>query len=225
MVEKAIIFDSGSLINFSMNGVLYIIEKLKKEFGGKFLITSDVEYETIKHPLKIKKYELGGLKIQELLNKKIIEMPESLHINSSEIKHKTKEILRKANHIFFSKRPIHLIDRGEASCLILSEILQNKNIENLIVIDERTTRMLCESPENLHKLMEKKLHTKIKTKKEHYSYFKKFKIIRSSELAYIAYKKNLINLGNGSLLDALLYAIKYKGCSISKQEIEQIKKR
>jgi hypothetical protein len=224
MVKKAIIFDSGSLINFSMNGILYIIEKLKKEFEGKFLITKDIEYETIKHPLKIKKYELGGLKIKELLDKGIIEMPETLGINSSGIKHKTKDILRKSNHLFFSKRPIHLIDRGEASCLVLSEILQEKNIENVIVVDERTTRMLCESPENLHKLMEKKLNTKIKTKKEHYPYFKKFKIIRSSELVYIAYKKNLVKLGNGSLLDALLYAIKYKGCSISKQEIDQIKK-
>jgi hypothetical protein len=223
-MQKAIIIDSGSLINFSMNGILYIFEKLKKEFEGKFLITKDIEYETIKRPLKIKKYELGGLKIQALIDKGIIELPESLGINSSEIKTKTKKILNKANHLFFSKRPIHLIDRGEASCLVLSEILQEKNIENLIVIDERTTRMLCENPSNLHKLMEQKLNTKIKTRKEQYSYFKKFKIIRSSELAYIAYEKNLISLGNGSLLDALLYAIKYKGCSISKQEIEEIKK-
>jgi len=90
-------------------------------------------------------------------------------------------------------------------------------------MDERTTRMLCEKPENLQKLLENKLHTKIKSKKENFPSFSQFKIIRSCELMHIAYKNKLIELKNGNVLDALLYAVKYKGCSVSRNEIEALK--
>jgi len=225
MKQKAIIFDAGTIINLSMNGLLDILRDLKKQFNGKFLITEDIEYETIKRPLKIKKFELGALRIKQLLDKKVIELPGSMGIENSIINEKTKKVLELANRTFFIKdRYLHLIDKGEASCLILSELLSKKAIKNIISIDERTTRMLCEKPENLHKLLETKLHTKIKIKKENLPYFSKFKFIRSGEIVYIAYKKGLIELKNENVLDALLYAIKYKGCSISREEIEEMKK-
>jgi len=225
MKEKALVFDSGSIINFSMNGSLDILTKLKKVFKGKFLITEDVKNEIIKRPLNIKKFKLGALKIQSLLNEGVIEMPSSLGIKDSQIENKVHEILETSNKTFFaSERYIHLIDRGEASSLVLSELLSEKGIKNLIVIDERTTRMLCEKPENLHKLLETKLHTKIRVKEENFSRFLKFKFIRSCELMYIAYKKGLVDLKNGNVLDALLYAVKYRGCSVSRNEIEEMKR-
>jgi hypothetical protein len=55
--------------------------------------------------------------------------------------------------------------------------------------------------------------------------FSDTRIIRSAELCYIAYKDNLIGISDGiRLIDAMLYAAKYKGCAISTQEIEAIKK-
>ena len=36
--KKCLIFDAGPLINFAMNGSLHILENLKKEFDGDFLI-------------------------------------------------------------------------------------------------------------------------------------------------------------------------------------------
>ena len=48
--SKAIIFDSGTLISFSMNGVTEELEKLKGIFEGKFLITPDVKREVIDRP-------------------------------------------------------------------------------------------------------------------------------------------------------------------------------
>ncbi len=225
MKRKAIIFDASTLINFSMNGLLDVLSKLRKIFNGKFLITKSVEYEIIKRPLKIKKYELGALRIRAILRKKILELPSSFGIKDYEVEKRTKELLKLANHTFIVKnRYLHLIDLGEASCLALSEILTRKGIKNVISIDERTTRMLCEKPENLHKLLETKLHTKIIAKRENFSEFAKFEIIRSCELAYIAYKNNLVDLKDQNLLDALLYAVKYKGCSVSRNEIEEMKR-
>jgi len=220
-MKKAIIFDSSTLINFSMNGLLNVLEKLKVIFRGKFLITEDVKYEVIKRPLKIKKYQLGALRIKNLLEKGILELPEK----NSTIEKRTEELLRIANRTFIARnRYIHLIDKGEASCIALSELLTKGKVKNIIATDERTTRMLCEKPENLRKLLETKLHTKIKIKNENLDIFLKFRFIRSCELVYLAYKNNLIDLKNHNVLDALLYAVKYKGCSVSKEEIETIKK-
>ena len=84
--------------------------------------------------------------------------------------------------------------------------------------------MLCENPENLRKLLQKKLRTKVKARKEQYTYFKQFKIIRSTELIFIASKKKLFDLQDPRALEAMLYGLKYKGCSISQDEIKAMKK-
>ena len=222
---KAIIFDSGTLISFSMSGLIGELKKLKKIFDGKFLITKEVKREVIDKPLTIKRFELDALKIKQLLDEKILEMPSSLKINDGFVENKTKEILDIANNTFISEgKPIHLIDFGEASCLVLSKILTEKKIENIIAIDERTTRMLGEKPENLMKLMESKLHTHLNSRKENYKHFNGFNFIRSTELVYVAYKKDLIDLKDGNIiLDALLYSLKLKGAAISDDEIREIK--
>lgn len=220
--EKALIFDAGSLITLSMTGLLDIIYGLKKEFNGKFLIPEIVESEMITRPKLIKKYKLGALRLQKLLDDKVIECADCLGIDSQEIKKRTDQYLDKANNLFFKgNHSIHLIDKGEAACLALSSILTEKNIENIIVIDEKTTRMLGEKPENLRQLMEKKLHTKIISKPVPPE-FKNFSFIRSSELVYIAYKKGLFKNAGKEMLDALLWAVKFKGCSINNDEISAL---
>ncbi|MEK6844901.1 MAG: hypothetical protein AABX44_01460, partial [Nanoarchaeota archaeon] len=61
---KVLIFDSGSLISLSMNGLLEELKKLKKIFNGEFIITKEVKKEVVDEPIKIKMYELEALKIQ-----------------------------------------------------------------------------------------------------------------------------------------------------------------
>jgi len=222
---KAIIFDSGTLISFSMNGLLDELRGLRKIFRGKFLITKDVKREVIDKPLTIKKFELEALRIKQLLDEKVLEMPEAVGVFENEISKRTEDFLNIANNMFISKKEnIHLIDSGEASCLALSKILNDKKIENVIAVDERTTRMLGENPEGLSKIMTAKLHTKIIVKKENFIFFKDFKFIRSTELIYVAYKKGIMNIKDGNLvLDALLYALKIRGAAISDEEIREIK--
>jgi len=222
---KVIIFDSSTIINLIMNGIEEVLVDLKKKFSGKFIITNQIKHEVIDRPLQIKKFELGALKVQKLLDEKVLEMPESLGIKSDELKEKTHELTNRINKIFEAKNEfIHLVDFGEASCLALSILLAEKKIENMIAIDERTARMLGENPENLHKLFEKKLHTGVRIFRENLPKLDKLRFIRSSELIYLAWKKNLVGLKNGNVLDALLYATKFKGASISSNEIEEIKR-
>lgn len=225
MIEKAIIFDSGALISFSMNGITELIAKLKENFKGKFLITQEIKREIVDKPIKIKRFELEALKLKQLLDEGVLEMPSSLGIKDSEVTNQGNEILKIANSTFQgSRRAIHLLDMGESSCLALSRILTQKKIKNVIVVDERTTRMLVEKPENLKRILEKKIQTKISIKQDNLKFFKGFGIIRSAELVYVAYKKGLVKLKDGNVLNALLYAMKFKGAAISGDEIEEIKR-
>lgn len=224
---KAIIFDSSSLINFTMNGLLEEFRGLKKLFGGKFLITKEVKEEIVDKPMKIKRFELEALKLKQLMLDGIIEMPSSIGIDDNKISKLSKEMEDIANNTFFgSQSSIHIISAGESSCLALSRLLNEQGMANVLSIDERTIRVLGEKPENLLAIFQKKLHTSIKMKKENLRTFANFKFIRSTELIYIAYKKGVVRLTNNNviILDALLYGLKLNGCSISDEEIEEIKR-
>jgi len=222
---KYLILDAGPIISLTMNGLLDVLEKLKKEFNGEFVITPQVKIEVVDKPLKIKKYELEGVRVNDLLRKGVLKLS-SKFISNSQLQKETRKILELANSSFVADKrmgneKIKLIQEGEASCLAFSKLC---NCENVIVADERTVRMLAEAPENLKNIMEKKLHTKISMNQKNLKQLKSFKFIRSAELLYIAYKKNLIDLKKDkNLLDALLYAVKYKGAAISSDEITEIK--
>ena len=226
MTKKTIIFDASTIISLSMNGLLPELRKLKEIFNGKFIIPHEVKKEVIDNAIKIKRFELEALRARQLIEEGILELPDALGINKKETSRKTFEFLESANDMFISNRKeINIIHKGEAACLALSRILDEKGIENLIAIDERTTRMIIEKPQNLKSLLERKLHTRVAIKKDNFKNFRGFKIIRSSELIYIAYKKKIVRMKDkGRLLDALLYALKFKGCAISTEEIEEIKK-
>jgi len=216
---KHLIFDSGPLINFSMNNLLHILIKLKKEFKGDFLITKEVKQEIIDRPLTIKKYELSGIRLKELFDRGIIKHANLSKKQVDELRERREKIMQTANNLFKTNRGyIHLIDKGESAALALSQMTEYSPL----VIDERTARMLCENPENLRKLMEKKLHTSITSNKNEYDLFKNFKVIRSTELIYIAHKRGMIEIKDPRAYNAMLYGLKFKGCSISEDEIREM---
>lgn len=221
-MTKYIIFDSGALINLTQNGLIDIFKELAQAFQGEFLITPEVRYESIEHPLKIKKFEWGALRISHLLEDEIIRTSDEL-VDDATLNKKTQEVMDNVNNALSSDgKTIHLIERGEAECLALSLLLKQRNIDNVIVIDERTARMLCEDPEKLRQLMENKIHTKLKINIERLEQFQKTKIIRTPELMYIANKRKILD-GDKRTLEAVLYALKFGGCSISYKEVETMK--
>jgi len=221
---KAIIFDSGPIINLSLNGLLPLIEKLKSVFKGKFLITSQVKQEIYERPVHIPQFELGALRIKDLIDKKILEMPESLDINSKQVDMLTRKFMEEANHAMqVDNHHVQLVSDAEMSCLALSLELKNKGIESIIAVDERTARMLCEKPENLEKIMSMHLHKQVNLVNSLNS-FKGFSFVRSSELVYVAYKLGLVPIADPRTLEALILATKFKGSSISWEEINILKK-
>ena len=222
---KAIILDSGVLINLSLNGMLNLIPELKKDTGVRFVITSDVKYETADRPVGVPRFELGALRILSLIKSKDIEMPSDFGVAEEELKSSRDRMMQIANQSLRSRNQwIRIVSNAEMSCLALSKIFSHKGIENIIAIDERTTRLLSEKPENLSKLISSKVHEQIHLETKNLSEFNGFRFIRSSELVYVAFKKGLLKISDPRVLEAVLFATKYHGSSISFEEINELKK-
>ena len=207
-----------------MNGLLDALVKLKKDFGGEFIITKEVKKEIIDHPKTVKRFELGALRLEELYNQGIFKLANINEEEVDELRKLRDNYMQQANMMFRTKKKnVHLLDKGECAALALSKIMERKTKEPVpIVIDERTTRIIVENPANLKKLMEKKLHTKINANTKIYDLFKGFKIIRSTELAYIIHKKGLFKLKHPKAFEAIVYGLKFKGCSISEKEVQAL---
>ena len=214
-----LVFDSSSIISLATNNLLETLRELKKQFKGDFVIPDIVKKELIETPLKGKKYKLGAIVIQDLVNDGILKISKC---------EKELYLLDLTNKIFVNKgEEIKIIQAGETGTLLLSD--EN----NIAVIDERTTRMLIEDPLNLRQLLENKLHSKVHINHENLNKFKEqtknIKIIRSTELMTVAFEKGLFNdLFTKNLkkefLDGLLWGLKLRGCAISSDEINQILK-
>ncbi len=208
-----------------MNGLLDILEALKKNCNCYFIITSAVKREVIDRPLGIQRFELGALRIQSLLESGILKSPQALGIDETAIAEDTRELMDIANHyIQINGKWVSIVSEAEISCLALSDLLSKKGVDTLIAIDERTTRMLCENPESLEKMMSEKIHQRVTLIAQNLQIFQKYRFIRSSELVYVAYKKGLVNLKGKNVLEALLYATKFHGAAISFEEIDVLKK-
>lgn len=225
-MKKILILDSGPLINLSINGLLYIYEKLKKTSSIEIVITDKVYDEVVKRPSNIPRFELGALRVKALIDDKIIKFPKEIGINQQELEKETDRLLGLINCSLQTgnNEYVNIVSPAEVSCLALSLLLSKKDTENLIGIDERTTRILFEKPENLEKIMSEKLHRRVIADKDKIQSLGQFRFIRSSELVYVAYKKGLIGIEDKKALEALLYATKYKGSSISWEEIDELKK-
>ncbi len=215
---KTVLCDSSSLISLTDTCFIDVFYFLSKKFDVDFVIPPSVRKEIIDRPLSIqmKAYQLSALRMKKALSDGVL-----IEVNA-DTELEAKNILSMANTSFFVRgKPIHLIDLGEADMIALAHAL---NI-NLLLMDERTTRMLIEAPFRLKEHLEKELHTNIMLNKKSFEAFRDYtrdmQVIRSSELLTVAFEKGFISK---EMFEAGLYALKYNGCSISFDEIEEIKR-
>jgi predicted nucleic acid-binding protein len=217
---KYVIFDAGSVISLTMNGLLGILEKLKEGFDGEFILTPQVKNELVDKPSKIKKYEFESIQVKALIKKGVFKMSSKI-VSDSNLRREINKIIKISNSAYVAfHEKVKIIQEGETSCLAFAKLC---GADNVIVTDERTVRLLTEKPENISRLMENKMHTKVSFNKKEIKYFSGFRFIRSAELLYVAYKKGLFEYKDSNLLGALLYAVKFKGAAISSDEISEMK--
>ncbi len=217
---KALVFDSSTIISLAMNNLLWILKPLKKQFKGEFYIPNEVKAETVDRALNIKRFKFEAIQIQNEIKEGTIKIyPENLH-------QEVEELSSLVNKIFRSHgKPIKVIDEGEVAALVLFKRLDAE----AVVIDERTTRLLLESPKQIAKILRKKMGRKIdidgKSLHAFHSEFGDVNVLRSVELGVVAYELNLFKkykTVDKELLDAVLWGLRLKGCAISTQEIQEI---
>lgn len=228
--ERAVVFDAGTIISLTTNNLLWILEPLKKRFGGKLYITPAVRYELIEKPLNIKRFEFEGIQVLQLVHSGVLEV-----IDDSIINERAISLLSLANNIFMAKENwINIVHIGEIEALAAARHFS----ADLFAVDERTTRLLIEDPFKLHKILEHELKTNVSINKINLEAFrektKNIKVVRSTEIATIAFKAGLLDkylLSDKSLskakeqlLDSVLWGLKLRGCSISEKEIDEIVK-
>jgi len=212
-----LIFDSSSIISISQNCLMKVLECMSKKTNNQFVITKGVEFESVTKPLTITKFELNALRIKRAIDLNWLKVEQN-EIDSTQI-----EDL--ANNIFFSEnKPIKIIHKGEAEALALYKKLN----ASVLVIDERTTRMLIEEPKNLEKKLKFHYRKKIKMNqgnlKKFSSFAGKINIVRSAELIAKAFDLGCFEgeLDNSNKsLEAALFALKFNGCAVSLEEIKE----
>lgn len=225
MKMKSLVFDAGPIISLAVNNLLWILEPMKEQFKGDFLITPAVRFELIDRPIKTKKFKFEAMQVLEQLNIGNLQLT-----TDRKIKEIANKIYETANQVFMAKgQYLQLVHQGElesiAACIY--------HDSDALVIDERTTRALIENPLYLAKHMEKRLHTKITINKKNLAKIKEMtkhiRMIRSTEFTLVAYELGLLDKYKASiprpeqnLLDAVLWGLKLNGCAISKEEIDRL---
>lgn len=223
---KALVFDSGPLISLTMNNLLWLIEPLSRLFKGNFYIPEAVKSEIVDEPFQTKKFKFEALQVQEYITKGALKI-----VPDSTTKNETLKLLNIANNCFGIKgQPLTLVHYGEIASLVVANDLN----ASALVMDERVTRELLEHPQHLVKLMSKKLRAKIQPNKAMLAEFKQrtadIRIIRSTELAAIAFEKGLLDRyivksvpgSRKTLLESVLWGLKLDGCAINKRGINAI---
>lgn len=213
-----IVFDSSCLISVSQTCLINILGGLKKKTEAEFFIPEAVFEEVVKRPISIKRFELNAVRIKKAIDDGWFEIA---HYKDRQL---FDQIGGTANSCFFAKgRPIRLLQKGEIEALALVKELGAE----AFAIDERTTRMLVESPQQLRRLMQTRRNIRIEADKRNSSLlaemFKGLTIVRSVELIALASQLGLLqeDLPKGEQsLEAALFAAKYSGCAVSSREIK-----
>ncbi|MFP3950321.1 MAG: hypothetical protein ACLFUZ_04510 [Candidatus Micrarchaeia archaeon] len=224
MKDNYILCDASSLISLTGSCLDSVIDFFHDKFRVKFVVPKSVEYEAVTHPLSLKTkiYCFSALRIQNLINKRAIDVvPEGKD-------DKTKELMKQGNHIYHAAgKSLRLLHKGETEMLVLSREL---NIP-YILMDERTTRFLIESPITLKKHLEDEFNTHVMVNKKSMMSFsdcvKGINVIRSTELVYTAYENGFFSrfgAKESEAAEAALYRLKYAGCAVSFADLKKYSK-
>ena len=219
--QKSVVCDASSLIALTDTGLLGALVMIESKMKGNLLITKGVIDESVNTPIKRPQYAFSAIRIKRALKTGLFEIID-YDLNTYD------RILRTTNNMFYTDRPFHLVNHGEAE--MLAAALDNK--VGYVLMDERTTRMLIESPLELKKHLENEFRVRININQELFDDFKKLtggiKVIRSTEILAMAKDSSYFHKFKDmepEAYKAALYALKFNGCSISFEEIEELAKQ
>ena len=222
---KSVVFDTGPIISLSLNSLLWVLKRLKKQFDGEFIIPEGVKRELVDRPLQIKRFKFEALRVSSYIDRGILKI-----IDQPKVQQNADYLLDTANHIFKTHgRFISIVHHAEME-VIAAALLLNSSV---IVIDERTTRVLIEDPFRAKEMLQKKLHADITVNQQNLEKFRKevkgMKVIRSTELVTMAFELGMLNeylpkmeKPKKHLLESVLWGVKLNGCAVTREEIDYL---
>ncbi|MDO8428501.1 MAG: hypothetical protein Q7S92_04785 [Candidatus Diapherotrites archaeon] len=219
-MNTIIVLDSSALISLSETCLFDVFRALNKKLGIQFIMSQGVAEESIETPSTIKRFQLSSERIQKGLNEKWIQVAQM----NSESKALEERMVSLCGKLFHSNgKFIQILHKGEAESLALMQQVNSR----ILCMDEKTTRMLIETPNELRELIQRRQGINIQVNStilnELNQIIPKPIIIRSTELIALAYEEGLLNETITNTIKAAraaLYAVKYAGCAVSEEEIE-----
>lgn len=213
-----IVCDSSSLISLNEACLLGSLRFLKQRAGAEFLVPPEVFGETVQRPLKIRRYEYSAMRLNHLLQEGTLKQ-----VAYPDTRASTQRLLQLANEIFWVEgRPLKLVQRGEAECLAVYGRAGGRGL----LMDEKTTRLLLESPQTLLKKISGEYEQKISVNEGALREWKRSTegifVLRSSELLAMAVSKGFFEPYRSlarQALAAALRAVRNAGCSVSEEEL------
>lgn len=217
--RNSILCDASSLISLTDAGLIGAMIMTRQRMRDGLYITPTVENEAINGPMKSEEYMFSAVRLKRALLEGVFRI---VYPSAGT----TSRILELSNSIFsVGGRPLRLVHSGEAE--MLAAAIDN-GIPN-ILMDERTTRTLLEAPNELRRHLTNEFRTSVSIDNaalaELSSLTAGLAIIRSAEIVAIAYEKGYFRKFKGlekKAFEAALYAIKFKGCSIGFEEINEL---
>ena len=220
-----VVVDSSTIISCAINCIIWVFEDLSQK-GIKFIVPKSVKKEVIDNGLNSKRFKYEALRVLAYFTDNIFEVRED------DIKKETSEILSYANSSFYIKNnPLKILQEADAEVIALAKKIN----ADMILTDERTLRLLLENPAEIKDFLHRKFKADIKVSDSSLMNFKRtagqMDISRSVELVALAYSLDIFNetkakceLGDvknceKELIEGLMYALKFSGCSISFEEI------
>ncbi len=221
-MQKNIVCDSSALISLADTCNISSLNFLSQR-GLNFIVTPAVRAEIVSRPLTIRKYAFSAVRLQKSLAEGSLKL-----ISSHTLNEQTKKILEVANSlIYVANKPLDLIQLGEAECLAIFASASAK----ALLIDEKTTRMLIESPMQLKDTIESEYRQKATVDKSRLEEFSKLTqgitCLRSSELLAFALKQGFFDEYGQNKREAFVaavYSLREAGCGLTSAEIVEYEK-
>lgn len=224
MAENILFFDAGPVISLILARMDWILPKLKQQFGGRFCITPAVKMELVDRPISVHRFQFEALQVIRHIREGTLEVYDNVP------QKKAAQLISLANSTFsINGKTMDILQAGEvesAACAL--------DTGAPVVMDERTLRLFVEKATQMKSLLESRfqqhVEVDLQTMKQFSELVKGVSIIRSVELVAVAYKLGLLasyvpdgKRGKETLLDAVLWAVKYGGCAVTEHEMEELK--
>lgn len=220
-MASSIVCDSSSLISFSDTCNIDVLRFLKQK-GARFFVPPGVNFEIIKNPLHIRRYQFSAVRLKKILDDGVLELasPESLL-------QKTADFLDASNNLFFARdKFLPLVQQGEAECVAAYREVGAK----ALLVDEKTTRLLIENPVRLYEILQEEYAGKIRMNDENLKRIRDItrgmSVVRSCDVLAAASRRGFFDGFQDKALavNAAIYSLKESGCGLSNQELEQYEK-